>query len=405
MTGGYRVATLILAFVILTGSSFAPHLNAKTRLDRHSSSSSIFQREIILKPGEWLDAALSRAGVSANQRSAIETALKASRDPRRLATGSRLIMRLQRGSDRAMRLVALHLDLNRHADITLLAQADGQFDAAQPQPAAIKAARAPTTSHSIAGLVGADFNASLMAAGVSANIAQEIHDVFVYDPDFPAQPPAGSSFDVVIDGNDHAADRPPVDRLRSVSVTVRGRTHSVYRYPVGNGLVAFVEPNGLGVLQAHLAKPVTDARISSPWGWRIHPILGRPEFHKGIDMAAPMGAPVLAAADGTVAFAGRSGNNGVLIKLEHTGQLMTAYSHLQRVATGLRPGFHVTKGQVIGYVGETGLATGPHLYYEVYIAGEQVNPSVSDLALPFRLTGNDLRRLQKLVVADARSSR
>jgi murein DD-endopeptidase MepM/ murein hydrolase activator NlpD len=314
-------------------------------------------------------------------------------------------MTLQRGSDRAMRLVALHLDLNRQADITLVAQADGQFGAARPQPVATATARAPTASRSIAGLVGADFNASLRAAGVSSSIAQEVHDVFVYDPDFPAKPPAGSSFDVVIDGNDHATDRPSVDRLQSVSVTIRGRTHSVYRYPVGNGLVAFVEPNGLGVLQAHLAKPVADARISSPWGWRIHPILGRPEFHKGVDMAAPMGTPVLAAADGTVAFAGRNGNNGVLIKLEHTGELMTAYSHLQRIAAGLRPGSHVTKGQVIGYVGETGLATGPHLYYEVYIAGEQVNPSVSDLALPIRLTGNDLRRLQKVVVADARSSR
>lgn len=121
-------------------------------------------------------------------------------------------------------------------------------------------------------------------------------------------------------------------------------------------------------------------------------------------MAAPIGTPVLAAADGTVAFAGHRGNNGVLIKLTHTGQLMTAYSHLERIAVGIHAGSHVTKGQVIGYVGETGLATGPHLYYEVYIAGQQVNPAKSNFAVPIHLAGGDLRRLQKVVLADARKS-
>jgi murein DD-endopeptidase MepM/ murein hydrolase activator NlpD len=399
MIGGYRIARLALTFV-LAASSFSSHLSAKTRSPTRATNASTFQRDIVLHRGESLDIALRRAGIDANQRASIEKALEASRNPRNLAIGSHIILTFRRESAKASRLIALHLDINKQADVTLVAQPDGRFGSIPPQPS--NAAPVPvsaTTVRSVMGVIGADFQASLLAAGILPNVAQEIRSVFAYDPDFPAKPPVGSRFDIVVEADPRAAA--PAESLRSAIVTIRGREHRVYRYPIGNGLVAFVEPNGRGVLQAHLAKPVTDARISSPWGWRIHPILDRPEFHKGIDMAAPMGTPVLAAADGTVAFAGLRGNNGMLIKLEHTGQLMTAYSHLERVASGLHPGSHVVKGQVIGYVGKTGLATGPHLYYEVYVAGEQVNPAKTNFAVPIHLAGGDLQRLQKLVIADS----
>lgn len=403
MIGGYRIVKLALTFVLAT-SSFSLHLSAKTRSPTRTTNASTFQRHIVLHRGESLDVALRRAGIDANQRASIEKAMEASRNPRDLAIGSHIFLTFRRESAAASRLVALHLDLNKQADLTLVAQPDGRFDSIPPQPTNTAPVQvSATTTRSVSGVIGTDFQASLLAAGVLPNVAQEIRSVFAYDPDFPAKPPAGSRFDVVVEADPHAAG--PMESLRSAIITIRGHQHRVYRYAVGNGLVAFVEPNGRGVLQAHLAKPVSDARISSPWGWRIHPILDRPEFHKGVDMAAPMGTPVRAAADGTVAFAGLRGNNGMLIKLEHTGQLMTAYSHLERLASGLHPGSHVVKGQVIGYVGETGLTTGPHLYYEVYVSGEQVNPAKANFAVPIHLAGSDLRRLQKLVLADARAAR
>lgn len=403
MIGGYRIIKPALAFFLAASSFFSSHLYAKTPSASGARKASIFHRDIVLQRGESLDVALHRAGIEANQRVAIENSVRASHDPRTLAIGSHILLMFRRESGRASQLVALHLDLNKQEDLTLVPQSDGRFGSAPVQPVNTAPVQASAiTAHSVAGIVGSNFEASLLAAGLSPNVAQDIRSIFAYDPDFPTKPPVGSQFDIVVEAGPGGPG--PTESLRSAVITIRGRQHRVYRYPVGNGLVAFVEPNGRGVLQARLAAPVTDARISSPWGWRIHPILNQPEFHKGIDMAAPMGTPVLAAADGTVAFAGPRGNNGVLIKLEHTGQLMTAYSHLERIAAGLHLGSHVTKGQVIGYVGETGLATGPHLYYEVYIAGEQVNPAKSNFAVPIRLAGGDLRRLQKLVIADSRTA-
>ena len=123
-----------------------------------------------------------------------------------------------------------------------------------------------------------------------------------------------------------------------------------------------------------LGSPVRTGRMTSPWGWRIHPVLGVRKFHKGVDYAAPKGTPVYATDDGVVQTIGWRGNYGRYIKLTHNEHLATAYAHLAKFAAGLKPGAHVRKGQVIAYIGASGLATGNHLYYEVIVDNEQVNP-------------------------------
>lgn len=389
---------LLLAVIGLAQPAYADQPSGAAA----AAAGTMVHREIVLGRGASLDRLLARAGIDAKQRHAAEAALQASRDARRLRAGTRILLTIGPDGRGGRHLVALHIDLDRAADLTLLARDDGTFDPSGRHASDRSADRsaAPPDLRSVTGTVGPDFEASLLAAGLPSAVAHEVREAFVYDPDFPVQPPVGARFSILFETGVAASAVGTSDALHSVAVTIRGRQHSVYRYAVGNGLIAFVEPDGRGILAAHLAKPVRDARISSPWGWRIHPVLDRPEFHKGMDMAAPLGTPVLAAADGTVAFAGRHGNNGVLIKLEHVGKLMTAYSHLQRIAAGLRKGVHVTKGQVIGYVGETGLATGPHLYYEVLVAGEPVNPAKSTIAIPIRLAGGDLERFRQRMAAD-----
>ncbi|KAB7739707.1 peptidoglycan DD-metalloendopeptidase family protein [Parvibaculum sedimenti] len=123
-----------------------------------------------------------------------------------------------------------------------------------------------------------------------------------------------------------------------------------------------------------LGSPVRTGRMTSPWGWRIHPVLGVRKFHKGVDYAAPKGTPVYATDDGEVQTIGWRGNYGRYIKLTHNEHLATAYAHLSRFAAGLKPGAHVRKGQVIAYIGASGLATGNHLYYEVIVDNKRVNP-------------------------------
>jgi murein DD-endopeptidase MepM/ murein hydrolase activator NlpD len=119
--------------------------------------------------------------------------------------------------------------------------------------------------------------------------------------------------------------------------------------------------------------------ITSPFGWRLHPILHRPEFHKGVDFAAPAGTAVEASEDGTVELVGWRGNYGRYVRLRHPGGLETGYAHLARIRPGLHVGSRVRKGEVIGAVGASGLATGPHLFYEVFDHGHRVDPRSAGL--------------------------
>ena len=123
-----------------------------------------------------------------------------------------------------------------------------------------------------------------------------------------------------------------------------------------------------------LLKPVDQGRLSSSYGVRYHPILKRRQMHLGIDWAAPRGTPVRAAGHGVVVAAGRFGAYGHYLRIDHGGAIATAYAHLERYAPGLRPGRAVRQGEVIGGVGSTGRATGPHLHYEVLLAGRQIDP-------------------------------
>jgi murein DD-endopeptidase MepM/ murein hydrolase activator NlpD len=123
-----------------------------------------------------------------------------------------------------------------------------------------------------------------------------------------------------------------------------------------------------------LWNPLPGARISSPYGWRLHPVFHTRLFHKGVDYEAGAGTPIMAAADGIVEDLGRRGNYGNYIRLRHSGRLETAYAHLAGFAPTVAVGTMVHRGEVIGYVGMTGVATGPHLYYEVLVDGLQIDP-------------------------------
>jgi murein DD-endopeptidase MepM/ murein hydrolase activator NlpD len=139
------------------------------------------------------------------------------------------------------------------------------------------------------------------------------------------------------------------------------------------GCTSRPEPRPL-MTETLLLMPVDQGRLSSGYGVRYHPILQRRQKHRGIDWAAPRGTPVRAAGHGVVVAAGRFGDYGRYLRIDHGGAIATAYAHLERYAPGLRPGRAVRQGEVVGQVGSTGRATGPHLHYEVLVAGRQIDP-------------------------------
>ena len=165
-------------------------------------------------------------------------------------------------------------------------------------------------------------------------------------------------------------------QLAYVQFDYRGRKDTVYHYVDSGGHDFMVGAHGHGYRVLDPLLPVRDARISSGWGWRIQPVLGGDEFHQGIDYAAPVGTPIRATMDGVIDIAEWRGDYGRLIEIKHSGGLATRYAHLSAFAAHLPLGSHVHRGQVIGYVGSSGLSTGPHLYYEVWDHGKRINPLI-----------------------------
>ena len=178
--------------------------------------------------------------------------------------------------------------------------------------------------------------------------------------------------------------------LLYANLTLSGTALRLYRYEDADGIIDYYNEHGHSVRKALLRTPVDGARLSSGFGMRRHPILGYSRMHQGIDFAAPSGTPIKAAGDGVIEVAGRDGGYGNYVRIRHNSEHKTAYGHLSRFASGIRPGVRVRQGQTIGYVGSTGQSTGPHLHYEVMVNNAQVNPMSLRLPTGKVLAGLDL---------------
>jgi murein DD-endopeptidase MepM/ murein hydrolase activator NlpD len=163
----------------------------------------------------------------------------------------------------------------------------------------------------------------------------------------------------------------------------------LYRYEYPNGTVAYFTPEGKSIEKSLMRTPINGAKLSSRYGFRIHPILGYNQMHQGTDFAAPIGTPVMASGVGTVEYSGWKGGYGKFISIRHSPVYQTNYAHLQDYAKGIRRGAKVQQGQVIGYLGSTGSSTGPHLHYEVVVNGRKENSQTLKLPSAAPLEGNN----------------
>ena len=167
------------------------------------------------------------------------------------------------------------------------------------------------------------------------------------------------------------------------------RSIVLYRYEYPNGSIAYFTPEGKSIEKSLMRTPINGAKLSSRYGFRIHPILGYNQMHQGTDFAAPIGTPVMASGAGTVEYAGWKGGYGKFISIRHSPVYQTNYAHLQDYAKAIRRGTKVQQGQVIGYLGSTGSSTGPHLHYEVIVNGKKENSQTLKLPSAAPLEGNN----------------
>ena len=217
-------------------------------------------------------------------------------------------------------------------------------------------------------------------AEMSDRVAFELAEIFQYDIDFVLDIQSGDRFTVVYE--EVLQDGVPLrtGNILAAKFVNEGREYRAVRYVDGQGNGQYYDPDGKSLRKAFIRAPVQFSRISSRFNpSRKHPVLNRIRAHKGVDYAAPVGTPVRAAGEGRVRFVGRQGGYGNVIELEHGSGVVTVYGHLSRFAAKLHRGQRVTLAQVIGYVGMTGLATGPHLHYEYRIRGVHKNPQTVPL--------------------------
>jgi len=219
------------------------------------------------------------------------------------------------------------------------------------------------------------------AAGLHENVAIQLADIFSSDIDFNRDLRPADRFAVVYEANYAHGEFVGVGRVVAAEFTNQGNAYRAVYFQDISGRGGYYAPDGKNVRKAFLRSPLVFSRVTSRYSSsRFHPVLRKWVAHRGVDFGARTGTPVRATADGTVTHAGRKGGYGILVSMRHANAYGTRYAHLSGVAKGIHRGARVIQGQVIGYVGRTGLANGPHLHYEFLVNGVQRNPA--KLALP-----------------------
>ena len=206
-------------------------------------------------------------------------------------------------------------------------------------------------------------------------LAMKLADIFGWEIDFIRDIRVGDSFKVLVEKRMRNGKRLGYGSILAAEFVNQGVPYRAFLFHDEEGNPGYYDENGGSMRKAFLKAPMDFTRISSDFSWRrLHPILGRYRPHPGIDYAAPTGTPIKAVGSGTVTFKGWMRGGGNSIKLRHANQYETMYMHMSRFASGIKKGAKVQQGEVIGYVGSTGLATGPHLDFRIKRNGQYLNP-------------------------------
>jgi murein DD-endopeptidase MepM/ murein hydrolase activator NlpD len=210
---------------------------------------------------------------------------------------------------------------------------------------------------------------------VPAAVIEDMVRIYSYDVDFQRKVQPGDSFDVFFAGEDEGTSSNEKTEVLFASLTVGGETKKYYRFQTpDDSVVDFYDETGKSAKKFLVRKPVNNAIMRSGFGGRRHPILGYTKMHTGVDWATPYGTPIFASGNGVVEKVGWEGGYGKYVRLKHNNGYETAYGHMSAFAKGMEPGKRVRQGQVIGFVGSTGMSTGAHVHYEILVNGRFVDP-------------------------------
>lgn len=385
-------------------------------------------RTITMDPGDTLVGALTDAGVSDDDANAAVVALAKAYDVRSLRAGQSFDLTFESttphqlvtpppthkvvaqityapppGADDADndlssddlvesapapagRLISVAFSPSIEHEVTIARAADGSFAAKDVVKDLVE------KMHRAGATIDSSLYLAAMRAGIPADVVVQMIKMFSYEVDFQRDLRPGNSFEVLYSYY-YTPDGQPAKQgnIQYAAMKIGGRTIALYRFnPKGSDGPEYFDANGQSTKSMLMKTPVDGARITSGFGMRFHPVLGYSRMHKGIDFGVPVGTPVMAAGSGTVVFEGYGHGYGNFLKINNGNGYGTGYAHLSRFAPGIHKGSHVRQGQIVAYSGNTGLTTGPHLHYEIYINGTQVNPLKVKVAKGMRLIGKEL---------------
>jgi murein DD-endopeptidase MepM/ murein hydrolase activator NlpD len=355
------------------------------------------ERLVVIHHGSSLETVLGTAGVPAETIAAIAAAIGTRRGEVAVPEGRRLklqfadldgtgtsagLVRLSVYSDETLETVIAITDAGTFVPVTL------------PRRATKRPARVAESDDDDGGLRLYD---SLYTTALKQDIPRPIIDdlvrMFANDVDLQRPVRGGDSFEAFYDEGEEGEGH---GQLLYAKLTARDETSQFYRFQTpDDGVVDFYDQNGRSARKFLVRTPVPAGRFTSGFGNRFHPILGYTRPHTGVDWAAPMGTPIFAAGHGTIVSAGWDSGYGRRIEIQHANGYITTYNHLSGFARGVKEGIKVRQGQVIGYLGQTGLATGPHLHYEIMVNGHFVDPMRVKLARTREFDGRMLAAFKR----------
>lgn len=321
-------------------------------------------REVVVAKGDTLSTLFEKVGLPATAVHEILASDKQAKQFSQLKHGQKL--EFEMGPDG--QLNNLHSQVSDLETITLSKSVKGYtFRRVTTLPV--------VRSAYVHGVITSSLSASGQRAGLPHSMTMDMAKVFGYDIDFAQDIRPGDQFEVIYEQKVVNGKTIGTGNILSARFTNRGKTYTAVRYTNKQGVSNYYTADGSSMRKAFIRTPVDFARISSRFSsGRKHPILNKIRAHKGVDYAAPRGTPIKAAGDGKVLLAGRRGGYGNTVIIQHGNTYRTLYGHMQGFAKGVKTGGSVKQGQVIGYIGTTGLSTGPHLHYEFQVNGVHVDP-------------------------------
>jgi murein DD-endopeptidase MepM/ murein hydrolase activator NlpD len=354
-----------------------PSRHADIRLERDFD---LLRDEV--RPNATVPAILSRHRISAEQGAAVLDAITRVFDIRSLKAHHPYEIEL--AFDGLCRQFRYQIDPDKFLRVRARQSAE------QPKPefvAEVVPYRREHAQVAIHGRIDADHNslvAAVNGAGENVTLAIAIADLFAGDIDFDHDLQPGDEFEVVFDTVVREGVRAGYGDIAAATFTNQGKTYSAYRYEVPGSKPAYYDAEGRSLHRFFLASPLKfEPRVTSGFSFRrLHPVLGYTRPHYGVDFGAPTGAPVVAIAEGVVSLAGQTSGGGNTVRIRHASGYESEYMHLSAFGAGIHPGVHISQGALIGKVGMTGLATGPHLHFGLKKDGEHVNPLVEQRKHP-----------------------